>query len=248
MTDDDTRVLHIYLQRDPRHKRANQLRGGHAFLAVDDPDEYGVRVHWPRLGDGGGGRVGIGTGLWFTDLTTAEAAHPNLYQPERLASAKMILDVHFPLFAPTQILSLPEQPGAPRELADDLAAQLDWSDPERIDRAIRLIHLAHAVTTPHARWAQILRQGLRTRGYAGDARKVHVLPDVTSAATGGEFIARLAAIARTAHLGPVRRALVLAWLGSDLRSMRRSVTALLAAGDIDWSYAAADAGQVEDAS
>lgn len=122
------------------------------------------------------GRIEIrSTGIIFFDVTTAQ--NNTEMADDLLGKYRMIVDVHFPAFAPPAIFALDDATGVIAE-DDTHVVKAYYSRPEVQTWLHDFLYRAPVLTTPNKSWQQLLRRV---------NRNVVVLPDVRSPQTAMEF-------------------------------------------------------------
>lgn len=112
------------------------------------------------------------------------------------ASAQLIVDVHFPLPRPDEILAIQNVPdGAERDVELDEKVRALWRDPARIEHAYAALQAADAVTVSPAGWFDPARAG---------RKPVIALPDVKTVQDAAAFYAGFCSVCYEFNLRPER--------------------------------------------
>ena len=231
--------LYVLCRRGPEPAElAVKLRGGPVFDVLERQRQLGFRMRRSTVAEDGSTTTPIPTAKRGDQVALVDLAHvvdlADEVWPELADNALTIVDVHFPLGAILNIQAI--QPGRndkTRNLAEDAEAAAHWVDKGRLGRALTILASADAVVSPRRSWADLLEHWARERGVR---LKVHVLPDVVSAASGGEFwVALLTIIDRTAGGSLWRRLVRWVLISGVRRGVRDDMARDLA--DVDFTYA-----------
>lgn len=164
----------------------SRLRGGDALrLWCSTPHMSGEMFELVEPVDGG--IILTPHGLVFGDLALVTTG---LFENARIRPLPLILDVHFPFWAPEQITVVSSSVQLKRTEPDGTLVEVPygervtearrfWMDTGNFAQAAELVSRAHVVTTPYKAWAKQLRKF---------NSEVVVLPDCNNARTAERFL------------------------------------------------------------
>jgi hypothetical protein len=232
--------LYVLCPRGPESAElAMKLRGGPVFDVVERQRRYGVRLRRSVVDSADGSTTTPipttkrGDQVALVDLTHVVDLVDEVWT-ELAGNALTVVDVHFPLGSALNIQAI--QPGRndkTRSLAQDAEAAAHWDDEGRLERALTILATADVVVSPRRSWADLLESWALGRGVK---LKVHVLGDVNSARSGGEFWVTLLTIMDRASGGSPWQRLMNWILGLAVRRGVRDDMARALVG-VDFSYA-----------